>query len=267
MPRMNRPTLHNAFNEEVISEIHSAFSDISRKLPATKGVVSGASTAVPRVVVLSGNGASFSAGADLNWMASMAKYTEEENKADSLKLFDMFDSIRTCPLPVIARVNGAALGGGCGLVAACDIAVAIDSAKFAFSECAIGLIPAVISRFCIDKIGVANASRYFLTAARFSAAEALRIGLVSSVVASPQELDSSVQELAATIANNSPAAVRSAKALIRRVAQPDMDLNRPETRAFVAGEIAAIRVSKEGQAGLNAFLNKAKAPWVLPKEK
>lgn len=263
---LNRPDLHNAFNEEVIAELTHAFKSISAQVAAHTAAhpVADASFAIPRAVVLAGNGPSFSAGADLNWMAKMAQYTEEENRVDSLALYDMFHSIHACPLPVIARVNGAALGGGSGLVAACDFALALESAKLGFTEVGLGLIPAVISRFCIDKIGAVHASRYFLTGERFDAKEAHRIGLVSAVYPTVEELDAAVDKVTNVIAGNSPAAVRAAKQLVKDVTQSkNLTLDKEETKGFLTKAIAGIRVSEEGQAGLKAFLNKKKAPWVV----
>jgi methylglutaconyl-CoA hydratase len=195
----------------------------------------------------------------------MATYTQEQNKLDSQGLYDMFLAIHSCPVPVIARVNGAALGGGSGLVAACDFAYALEGAKLGFTEVGLGLIPAVISRFCIDKIGQVHAARYFVTGERFSATEAQRIGLVSSVYPDAEQLDAAIMKTLGFINNNSPAAVRAAKQLVRDVSRGDRTVDQPETRDFTAAAIAGIRVSSEGQAGLKAFLSKGKGPWVLKK--
>lgn len=264
---MNRPDVHNAFNEDVIDELTRSFREASATISshAATHPVADSSASVPRVVVLAGNGASFSAGADLNWMAKMAKYSKAENETDSHALFDMFHAIYSCPVPVVARVHGAALGGGSGLVAACDISLALDKAKLGFTEVGLGLIPAVISRFCIDKIGVSHASRYFVTGERFSGSEAVRIGLCQQSFATTEELDAAVDKLTATIAGNSPNAVRAAKQLVRDVTNKGLSLDKPETKAFTCNAIASIRVSEEGQAGLHAFLNKAPAPWTLKK--
>ncbi len=209
--------------------------------------------------MFSGEGKSFSAGADLSWMKKMATYSHEQNKEDSLQLFDLFLSLRQCPVPVIARVNGAAVGGGAGLVAASDIAVALESAQFGFTEVKLGLIPAVISPFVIEKIGRGNASRYFLTGERFGALEAVQNGLVHEVVATEELLNARVEKMAADIVSNSPAAVARCKKLIQAVGS--MSYNDPSTRLFVAGEIAGIRVSAEGQEGLSAFFEKRKPKW------
>lgn len=244
---LDRPKLHNAFNEDVIAELTNAFKHVP---------------AEARSVVLAANGPSFSAGADLNWMKKMANYTKEENEKDAQALFDMFHNIRYCPVPVIARVSGAALGGGSGLVAACDMAFSVKSAVFGFTECRLGLIPAVISPFVMEKIGSAHASRYFLTAARFSADEARRINLVHEVVENPEALDKLVSETVSTIAQNSPAAVRRSKQLIAGVLSPHNGPTLSEKKGFVAREIAQVRISAEGQEGLKAFFEKRNPAWV-----
>lgn len=243
---LNRPDVHNAFNEHVIAEITKAFHTITDDFPTA------------RAVVLTGAGASFSAGADISWMQKMASYSEQENKADALKLFDMVHSIKKCPLPTIARINGAALGGGAGLVSACDIGYSVNSAVFGFTEVGIGLIPAVISRFVMDKIGKSNCSRYFLTGERFKGDRAKEIGLVSETFASFEELDGACEKTLGYIAKASPAAVAKSKLLIESVSNMTISQSRDHT----SGEIAAIRVSKEGQAGLQAFLKKTNPPWV-----
>ena len=168
-------------------------------------------------------------------MAKMAKYTKEENKQDSQYLYDMFHAIHSCPIPVIARVNGAALGGGSGLVAACDFAFALESAKLGFTEVGLGLIPAVISRFCIDKISVTHAARYFVTGERFSATEGQRIGLISSVYSTAEELDAAIEKITGTINNNSPAAVRAAKQLVKDITQKNLTLDKPGTSNLSIG--------------------------------
>lgn len=241
---MNRPTVHNAFNEHVIEELREAFSSI--KLGDA------------RSVVLTGAGKSFSAGADVNWMAKMANYTKEENRADSRKLFEMFSAIQVCPLPTIARVNGPALGGGAGLVAACDMAITHNEASFGFTEVAIGLIPAVISRFVMEKIGKSNCSRYFLTGERFNGLVAKDIQLVNASFATMGEADEEINRIVAQIAKVSPAAVHRAKHLIEQVQRFSCV---EQSKEFVTEEIAAIRVSAEGQEGLKSFLEKRAPSW------
>jgi len=248
---LNRPQIHNAFNEELIQEMTVAFKNVSESHPTA------------RSVVLTGNGPSFSAGADLNWMKKMAAYTQEDNEKDSHQLFDMFHAIKKCPVPVIARVNGHAFGGGSGIIAACDIALAMSSAQFGFTEVKLGLIPAVISPFVMEKIGKSNCSRYFLTGEKFSADEARRIGLVSAVYTSPELLDEAVDNVVKEISLAGPNAVRICKDLISNVSH--MSLDEPSTKNFVAKEIAKARVSVEGQEGLGSFLNKTKPGWITKK--
>lgn len=255
---MNKASLHNAFDEELIEEIKQAFLLIKSIQESSEEAHLNL-----RSVVLAGAGASFSAGADLNWMAKMSKYSMDENERDSHNLYDMFAAIKFCPIPVIARVNGAAMGGGTGLISACDMAFAIDSAKFGFTECALGLIPAVISRFVMDKIGKSNCSLYFLTADKFTAAEALRIGLISGVYPTMEAVDAKLDAVTSAIAKNSPAAVKEAKKLIETVSEDNMTLSKAGTKMYLAKKIAEIRSSEEGKAGIGAFLNKKKAPWVL----
>jgi len=243
---LNRPDLHNAFNEELIAEVTDCFKSVSNKY---------------RNVILTGNGKSFSAGADLHWMGKMVNYSEQQNRQDSLQLFDMFDSIKKCRLPTIARVNGPAIGGGCGLVAACDIAVAVDSANFAFTEVRLGLIPAVISPFVISKIGNANASRYFLTGSKFSADQALKIGLVNQTAPSIQEVDNVINELIKELSNSGPEAVSACKILLQNIG--NYSGRYEQLRLYLASEIAKIRISQEGQNGIKSFLDKKKPNWTL----
>lgn len=261
---MNRPDLHNAFNEHVIAELTRVFSKVTATINAHVAehpVADNNPDGLIRSVVLTGAGPSFSAGADLNWMKKMSTYSKDENKQDSLALYDMFKAIYDTPVPVIARVNGVALGGGAGLVAVADIAVAVESAKIGFTEVGIGLVPAVISRFCAEKIGASQAARYFVTGERFGANEAKRIGLVHEVFPTIEEVDKQVDKLASIINGNSPHAVRTAKGLWKEVLGGHHGLHKVETRDYTAETIASIRVSPEGQAGLGSFLNKQPAPW------
>jgi len=239
---MNRPDLHNAFNEVLISEMTSCFSQI----PSST-----------RAIVLNGNGKSFSAGADLNWMKKMINYNENENKKDSLSLFDMFYAIKTAPVPVICRVNGHAMGGGCGIVAACDYAYSINTAAFGFTEVKLGLIPAVISPFVISKIG-SKASKYFLTGERFNSSIAKSIGLIEDHYENFEQLDKEIEKQLDEILKSSPEAIKSAKLLIQNVSP----LKIQSLRDYVASEIAKIRVSKQGQEGLTAFLDKRPPSWI-----
>lgn len=241
---MDRPDLHNAFNETMISELQAAFEDVGRR----PGV---------RAVVLSGEGKSFCAGADVHWMKRMVGYSFDENLADALTLARMLRTIHDCPRPVIARVHGAALGGGTGLTAACDMAVALETAVFGFTEARLGIIPAVISPFALHKIGGGHARRFFLTAERFSAAEALRIGLVSHVAATVEDMDAWIAKIIGEIQSNGPEAVTAAKGLIDDVLACPWD----SVADLTGRRIAQQRVSPEGQEGLRAFLEKRKANW------
>jgi methylglutaconyl-CoA hydratase len=242
---LNRPDVHNAFNEVLIDEIIEALTAL------------GAAADV-RVVVLSGNGRSFCAGADLNWMRRMAGYSRAQNLADAKGLAKMLATLHALPKPTIARIHGAAFGGGVGLAACCDIAIAAVEATFALSEAKLGLLPATISPYVINAIGPRNASRYFLTAERFDAAEAYRIGLVHDIVPAAQ-LDDRINELLTPLLLAGPAAQRECKALIAAVA------NRPIDAKVVADtvrRIADVRASPEGKEGVAAFLGKRPPDWV-----
>jgi methylglutaconyl-CoA hydratase len=241
---LNRPDVHNAFDDALIADLTAAFA------------AAGKNTGI-RAVVLAGAGKSFSAGADVHWMRRMKDYSQAENEADALALAQLLWAIRTCPKPTIARVHGAAIGGGTGLVAACDIAVAVADAVFGFSEVRLGLIPAVISPFVIERIDVTAARRYMLTGDRFDGAVAAQIGLVAETAPDVATLDERITGLAASIAESGPAAVAACKRLIADVA------TRPpgELLDETARRIAAIRVSAEGQEGLAAFLEKRPPSW------
>lgn len=241
---LSRPDVHNAFNDEMIAEIHAAFDELAGRDDV-------------RVIVLRAEGKSFSAGGDLNWMKRMVEYTFAENVADATALSEMYLAIRNCPKPVIARVHGSAFGGGVGLVASCDIAVALASAQFALTEVKLGILPAVISPYVMEKIGVSAARRYMLTAERFGAAEAHRIGLIHEVCATEAELDAKVDELAEAIKQNGPEAIAHCKQLIRDVAAGDW----PTVMTITAQRIAERRASAEGQEGMKAFLEKRKPEW------
>ena len=243
---MARPEVHNAFNEHLIAELHQAFLDI------------GADPAV-RVVVLAGEGKSFSVGADLDWMRRMGSASEEENRADATKLAAMLRAVAECPKPVVARVHGNALGGGAGLTAAADIAIAGESAVFGFSEVRRGLAPATIAPHVIEKIGPARALPRVLTAERFDAATALRIGLVYRVVPDG-ELDAAVDETVEALLACGPAAQAASKQLVRKIG----DTPRSEIDAYTAALIGSLRASDEGRDGVAAFLEKRKPGWVQP---
>jgi len=242
---LNRPEVRNAFNDEVIAELSQAFAEL------------GAREAV-RAIVLAANGPAFCAGADLNWMRRMADYTRDENLADAGKLAEMLRVIYECPKPTIARVQGDVFAGGMGLVAACDMALSVDSASYCLSEVRLGLIPATISPYVIRAMGARAAQRYFLTAERFSAAEALRIGFVHEVVPA-EALDARLAELVQALVGASPNAVREAKRLVQQVAGREIDA---ALIAQTVEGIADIRASAEGKEGVQAFLQKRKPGWL-----
>ncbi|KAF1043572.1 enoyl-CoA hydratase/isomerase family protein [Xylophilus sp.] len=240
-----RPAVRNAFDDTLIAEIDGAF----RTLGARSDL---------RAIVLAADGPAFCAGADLHWMRRMAGYTREENLADAGALARMLRTIDRCPLPTVARVQGDVYAGGVGLVAACDTAVAVDTANFCLSEVRIGLVPATISPYVIQAMGRRAAQRYFVTAERFPAAEAHRIGLVHEVVGS-ESLDDTVDGIVRALAGAGPAAVRAAKRLVDEVA------GRPVDDALIARTVAGIadiRASDEGREGVQAFLQKRKPSWL-----
>jgi len=242
---LNRPDVHNAFNETLISEL----TEVLNVLDEDDTV---------RAMVLAGNGKSFCAGADLNWMKTMAGFSAEENLADAQALALMLRTLNGLSKPTVARVQGAAYGGGVGLTACCDIAIAAIEATFALSEAKLGLIPATISPYVIEAIGARQARRYFLTGERFDAAEAYRIGLVHDIVPIA-ELDDRVNEALGKLMLAGPRAQMECKALIRGVA------HRPIDAAVIGGtaeHIAAVRASPEGKEGVAAFLQKRTPAWV-----
>ncbi|PYQ68788.1 MAG: enoyl-CoA hydratase [Acidobacteria bacterium] len=243
---LNRPDVRNAFNEQVIAEL-SAWAADARAAAERREV---------RAAVLAGAGRTFSAGADVTWMAKTVHYTEEENLRDATAMSRMFAALDNLPVPLIGRIAGAALGGGAGLAAVCDIVVAADDAVFGFTEVKLGILPAVISPFALAKIGRSAARELFLTGARFSAARAKEIGLVHTIVPAA-DLDATVAGYVNEILGAGPQAVAAAKALIPAVwGRPLDDATSVTTKA-----IAARRVSPEGQEGLNAFLGKRKPSW------
>jgi methylglutaconyl-CoA hydratase len=242
---LNRPDRHNAFDDALIAELTAELERLDDD-PAV------------RVVVLTGAGASWSAGADLNWMKKMAGYGRAENLADATALAAMFKTLHRLSKPTIARVHGAAFGGGVGLVACCDIAFAAHDTAFSLSEAKLGLIPATVGPYVVEAIGVRQARRYFLSSERFSAAEAFRIGLVHDI--SPiDELDGKVNELLGALLVAGPQAQVEAKALIRAVGHRPID---NEMIADTADRIARVRGSAEGKEGVSAFLEKRSPSWV-----
>ncbi len=246
---LNRPAVHNAFDETLIAELISALQALDEDDDV-------------RVVVLTGAGKSFSAGADLGWMKRMAKASEKENRRDARQLAKLMRTLNFIAKPTIARVNGAAYGGGVGLIACCDIAIGSEEARFALTEVRLGLVPAVISPYVIDAIGARQARRLFLTAELFDAAQAERIGLLHRCVPAA-ELDAAVAEAVERLRANGPRAVVAAKRLVARISQPQ-----PKERRAIDEEnadlIASLRVSDEGQEGLAAFFDKRRPKWARP---
>ena len=247
---LNRPAVHNALNDALIGEIERCF----RALGTDSGV---------RVVVLTGAGRSFCAGADVNWMRAAAGYTEEENHADALNLVRMLEAVDSCPKPVVARVNGAALGGGAGIVAACDLAIASETARFAFSEVRLGIVPATISPFVIRRIGPGAARAHFLLGEQFDATEARRIGLVFRA-APPDALDAEVDRIVQSLLAGGPAAQTAVKALLRPLTSGTVPAD--GVAEYTAGVIAERRASPEGQEGLRAFLERRPPAWTPKRE-
>ena len=240
-----RPDVHNAFDETLIAELTRALETLD------------ADTAV-RAVVLLGQGKSFCAGADLNWMKKMAGYGQPENLADAKALAAMLKTLYTLSKPTIARVHGAAYGGGAGLVACCDIALATQDATFAFSEAKLGIVPATIGPYVVEAIGARMARRYFLTAERFTAAEAYRIGLIHDIYPATM-IDERINELLGAIVVAGPHAQAESKALIRAIAHRPID---DAVIADTAKRIARVRASPEAKEGVAAFLAKRIAAWV-----
>jgi methylglutaconyl-CoA hydratase len=242
---LNRPDVRNAFNQTTIAELTQAFRALGQDADV-------------RAIVLAARGPAFCAGADLNWMKQMADYTHDENRADAALLAEMLRTIYLCPKPVVARIQGDCYAGGMGLVAACDIAVAAQEVNFCLSEVRLGLIPATISPYVIKAMGENAARRYFLTAERFDAREAQRIGFVHEVVGA-DALDAKVGEIVKALVSNSPNAVGQAKKLVREVG------GMPLTDALIADTvegIAQIRASDEGREGVRSFLEKRKPGWL-----
>jgi methylglutaconyl-CoA hydratase len=242
---LNRPDVRNAFNEFTIAELALAFNELGRNDDV-------------RAIVLAANGPAFCAGADLNWMKKMAGYSHSENAEDAEKLADMLRTIYLCPKPVVAKVQGDCYAGGMGLVAACDIAVASSGVSFCLSEVKLGLIPATISPYVIKSMGENAARRYFLTAEKFSAQEAHRIGFVHDVVTA-DTLDAHVDSIVKALVTSSPNAVREAKVLVREITGKTVD---SALVVDTAERIANIRSSDEGREGVASFLEKRKPSWL-----
>jgi methylglutaconyl-CoA hydratase len=242
---LNNPDKHNAFDDIIINQLNELFLNL-----AGQGNV--------RVVILAAKGKSFSAGADLNWMKRMATYSREENLIDAKALATVLHNLNTLPKPTIARVQGAAFGGGVGLLSCCDIAIASEKASFSLSEVKLGMVPATISPYVVDAIGPRAARRYFMTAERFDAATAEKIGLVSEVV-TEKELDGRIDDITGMLLANGPTAVATAKQLLSDIAYQPIDAALIQKTSQL---IADIRCSKEGQEGLSAFLEKRSPSWI-----
>jgi methylglutaconyl-CoA hydratase len=241
---LNRPDVRNAFNDEVIAELTAAFAQL-------------ALDAQVRVVVLSGRGKAFCAGADLNWMRAMADYSWEQNREDAQRLADMLWTLDQCPVPVVGRVQGDCYAGGMGLAAICDVLVASRNVTFCLSEARLGLLPATISPYVVRAMGPQAARRYFVTAERFSAAQAHAMGLVHELC-EPEALDAKVAEIVATLVANGPAAVKACKQLVRDIAGQELT---EALRAETARRIADIRASSQGKEGVQSFLGKRSPNW------
>jgi methylglutaconyl-CoA hydratase len=241
-----RPDVHNAFDASLIDELRRSFAALSREEP----------TAL-RVVILAGDGPSFCAGADVAWMRASLGLDREGNEHDAMAMAHMFDTIDTCPVPVIARVHGAALGGGMGLCAVSDLVIAEAGTRFGFTETRLGILPSVISPFVIAKIGESHARALFPGGRRFDATRALRIGLVHEVVEGADALEAAVDLAVMDVLAAGPTAARAAKAIVREV----RGLPHESTRWHTARRIAAQRTSAEGQEGLRAFLERRPPAW------
>lgn len=241
---MTRPELHNAFNEVVIEELTATFVALAKD-PAV------------RIIVLAGEGKSFCAGADVHWMKRMVNYSLDENQADADAMAEMLHTIRACTKPVIARIHGAAIGGGVGLLAACDMAVSVKTAVFALTEVKLGIVPAVVSPYVMEKIGPGHMRRYALTAERFDADQAKRIGLICEVFDAAVQMDDWIDDAGAKLIANGPEAVAVCKQILAEVQDGDWGAKRQLT----VKHIAERRISPEGQEGLNAFLEKRRPVW------
>lgn len=241
-----RPAVRNAFNAELIADLHDAFVTLAAESPEAL-----------RAVVLAGEGAAFCAGADVTWMRASAALSLEDNEADARRMAEMLAAVDGCPAPVVARVHGAALGGGMGLCVVADVTLAAADTVFGFTETKLGILPAVISPFVIARIGEGQARALFPTGERFGAERALRIGLVHEVLPDEAALDDRVAAVVGELLSAGPTAVRAAKAIIRE----QRGLSAVETRSLTVGAIARQRVSSEGQEGLTAYLDKRKPDW------
>jgi len=241
---LNRPDVRNAFNDTVIVELTAAF----RELGADRTL---------RAIVLGGHGKAFCAGGDLNWMRAMADYSWQQNRADAQALADMLWTLYTCPLPLVGRVHGDCYAGGVGLASVCDVLVAAEGMHFCLSEARLGLLPATIGPYVVRALGEQASRRYFITAERFGAVQAHRLGFVHEL-ATADTIDATVDAVVQALVANGPAAVQASKKLVQDFAGQPLT---PELRADTARRIADIRASDEGRAGVQAFLNKRAPPW------
>jgi methylglutaconyl-CoA hydratase len=249
---LSRPDVHNAFDASLIAELRSTFATLDREEPAAL-----------RVVVLAGDGPSFSAGADISWMRAAMELNREANEQDAMAMAEMFDAIDTCPVPVVARVHGAALGGGMGLCAVADLVIAESGTRFGFTETRLGILPSVISPFVVAKIGESHARALFPGGRRFDAVRAQRIGLVHEVVEGDAALDAAVATAVADLLAAGPTAARAAKAVIREI----RGLPHGATKWHTARAIAGQRTSAEAQEGFRAFVEKRRPAWAPEPER
>jgi methylglutaconyl-CoA hydratase len=240
---LNRAEVHNAMNERLIKEITTCFKEL-------------ANDEKTKVIVLTGKGESFCAGADLNWMKSMVMYSKEENIRDSRLLLDLFETIYSCPKPVIGKINGHAFGGGVGLIAVCDINIATIGSKFAFSEVKLGIIPSVISTYVARRIGLSNMKRLFITGERFNSQYAKEIGLIDFIT-EKDDFNSTVERYVDQLKSSSPKAIKEIKNLVNNYKKMDIE----KYKEFTVEKISELRVSEEGQEGMNAFLEKRRPKW------
>ncbi len=240
---LNRPKVHNAMDEKLMKELTDCFKELEEDKKT-------------RIIIITGNGKSFCAGADLNWMKSMVDYSKEENIKDSNLLLDLYESIYNCYKPVIAKVNGHAFGGGIGLFAACDIAIAKPGCKFAFSEVKLGIIPAVISLYISRRLKISDMRRLFVTGERFDSNYAEKIGLID-FVSEEKEIEGTVKKYVKILHSSGPKAIKEAKKLVDACERIDID----KYKKFSVEKISELRISDEGQEGINAFLEKRKSKW------
>jgi len=240
---LNRPDVHNAMNETLMKELTDCF----KKLDKDKDT---------RIIILTGTGKSFCAGADLNWMKSMVNYSKEENIKDSNLLLELYEAIYTCSKPTIAKVNGHAFGGGIGLFAACDITIALPDCKFAFSEVKLGIIPAVISTYISKRLKISDMRRLFVTGEKFDSNYAKQVGLIDFVV-EEKEFEDTINKYVKSLSSSGPKAITEVKKLIEACENMDPD----EYKKYTVQKISELRISDEGQEGINAFLEKRKSKW------